>query len=431
MENIKNNRIAASLKPTTENVNREFITGTMKDLLFSNKVTNFNFIFQQKEGIDYIENILKEYSRKNKFFRKDAIEIIERLRLGNEVDNDLPSLIIKDYIRFFEAIRQFYETHIKLFYKRIGPEAGFPVYEMKNCFEQIWLRATPDDFNNPEDFLEKFVQIINDDTFQKYDEDKVIGKSKILGDNYICVKNAVARTWDETPREFIPTIYDKDDFFSDRKLRYKKQFNLPSIRYGIYNKNGKKTCLIGSVQTKPNYFESEKNNVQKIFDRKRFKVNKDIEDTNQVEPSHLISLSIFIDILNKEGITDIVIPSIYVLDYQYHEKRNILIKQEFEEYWNEYRISSSPERYEKEKKQMEKGLNKEEIISKNKTEGLINTILRLIQHYNKTEIKSYPGDGDSNFHIYIPEIKSIKDINNELLIELYEIVNNLYIDKER
>lgn len=48
---INERHIAESLRSTLENVTREFIIETMKDILFSSDAPNFNFIFMEKEGI--------------------------------------------------------------------------------------------------------------------------------------------------------------------------------------------------------------------------------------------------------------------------------------------------------------------------------------------------------------------------------------------
>ena len=74
-----------------------------------------------------------------------------------------------------EKLILIYDKDIELYFLRTKM-SGFPVFEKENCFEQIWLRATPDDFNNPEAFLKKQVVMINDTTFAKYDNETSLGK---------------------------------------------------------------------------------------------------------------------------------------------------------------------------------------------------------------------------------------------------------------
>ena len=51
--------------------------------------------------------------------------------------------------------------------------------------------------------------MIKDTTFDKYDKETYLGKLDFLDNNIICIKNGIARTWDETSREIEITIYDK------------------------------------------------------------------------------------------------------------------------------------------------------------------------------------------------------------------------------
>lgn len=59
-------RIADSLKPTYENVTREFITRTLSKILFSNDLPNFEFEFRENEALDFIEKILLDFRNKYK-----------------------------------------------------------------------------------------------------------------------------------------------------------------------------------------------------------------------------------------------------------------------------------------------------------------------------------------------------------------------------
>lgn len=466
--------IADSLKPTYENVTREFITGTMKKILFSEEMPNFNFEFKENEAIEFIENVWNSYTSKYDFLKEDESKVINAIKQKNDIDdtiNEKPSLIINDYKNFFELLRQYYEKDIELYFKRTGA-SGFAVYEKDNCFEQIWLRATSNDFNNPESFLKKNVDIINDETFEKYSEETLLGKSKNLNDNIICVKNSIAKPWDETPRKFEIIIYDKE-YYENKELFDRPQYKLPVIRYGIYEKENKKICYIGAIQN-PKVCYSEavlkikngKNNLNKVskdFTRKKYKLNKGIfesesieykryveknktidktidktnnnvnkqisppENISEVEPSHLLALSIFVSFLHKEGITDIEVPNGYVLDYEYHQKRNIIMKKQFEEEWSEYKRKEWPEEYIINKKLVDNELNKEDLIIKNKTEKFRRTFMRLMYHYPKSKINNDNDNekSDKTLHINIPVVKSLEDIKGDMLEETYSSVNDL------
>ena len=429
MYSNNNRTIAESLKPTFENVTREFITETLYKILFSEEIPNFRFDFKENEAIEFIEKILKEYTEKYDYYKEESLKIIETIK-KKTTDNEVqPVMTVNNYKEFFELLRQFYEKTIELFFLRTQM-SGFQVREKNNCFEQIWLRATPEDFNNPENFLRKQVKMINDRTFEKYDEETYIGKIPFFDDNILCVKNGIARTWDENSRQFEIRIYDKK-YFSNTELFVRPHYTLPVVRYGIYEKNGKKVCYIGSIQNKDDDYEENK--LREKINKRRTKVNKGVkeEDTILVEPKNLLSLSIFINFLNKEGITEIEVPEMYVLDYEFHQKENEQLVNNFNKEWTEKEKNEWPKIYEKDLHRFKKMYKKEDLISEIKTERLMLTLRRLLCHYNKAKITSYPEEGDCLLHMNIPTIRSEDEINGEVLKELYKLVDNKYVDIER
>ena len=421
--------IADSLTPTFENVAREFITDTLEKILFSQKLPNFKFEFREEEAINFIEKVLKDYSEKYSFYKDEAKKILQETKEKSNGNTLQPVMIVNDYKEFFELLRQFYERDIDLYFLRTKM-SGFPVYEKDNCFEQIWLRATPDDFNNPERFLKKQVDMIKDRTFDKYDKETYLGKLDFLDNNIICIKNGIARTWDENSREIEITIYD-EKYYNNTELFDRPHYTLPVIRYGIYEKDGKKICYIGSIQNKSDdYKESD---LKKKVNRKKYKVNAGVpeEDTFQVEPKNILALSIFINLLNKEGITEIECPGMYVLDHEYHEKRNKEILEDFERDCPKDKRDKYPETYKISSYYFERNYKKEDMISQIKTERLFLTFIRLLYHYPNGNIKSYPGEVDNFLHFNIPIVKNENEINGDILRKLYRMVEEKYSENER
>jgi len=423
---VEKRTIADSLKPTFENVTREFITETMYKILFSEEIPNFRFDFREEEAIKFIEKTLQECSEKYQSLSERSKKVAEFIKKKNDNNETIPTMIINNYKEFFELLRKFYEKTIELYFERTGV-TGFSVYEKRNCFENIWLRATPDDFNDPENFLRKQVQMINDNTFEKYEEETYIGKLDKLDNHIICVENGIARTWDETSREFRIIIYDKNHYNS--KWYNRPHYMLPVIRYGIYEKDGKKVCYIGSIQNKNMKADGDENIKQKIGIVRSELSEGELKKENykeKIEPTKTLALSIFIDFLNKEGITEIEAPSMYVLDYEYHKKRNIILKEKFDREWDENGKESSPQMYKTALESFLMTYQKEDIISEIKTERMINNLKRMLYHYPKGEIKSYPGELDNFIHLSIPKISSKEDINGEILKDIYCLVDEKY-----
>ena len=325
---LPNNRtIADDWLPTFENVSREFVLDSLEKLLSSDELPNFKFDFREKEAIEFIENIMKEYANSFKDDKyKEEIQarhekLLKKIKQKTNENDETPVMIINDYKNFFEYLRQSYERHIELYFQRRKDSTGFNRWEKNNLFEQIWLRATPQDFNNPEEFLKKQAEMIKDTTFEKYDKETYLGKLECLNNHVVCIKNGIARTWDENFRQMEIIIYDKEHY-NNKELYIRPHYTLPVIRYGIYEKDNKKICTIGSIQDKNS--SAQKSHLRKKIDREKYKINKDIqeEDIYKVEPKNIIALSIFINLLHIEGITDIEVPSMYVLDHEYHRKGN-------------------------------------------------------------------------------------------------------------
>lgn len=437
---LPNNRtIADSWLPTFENVSREFVIDNLKNILSSDEIPNFKFDFREKEAIEFIENIMKQYvdSFKDSEYREEIQakyeKLLQKIKQKTNENSEQPVIVVKDYKKFFEYLRQAYERHIELYFQRRKDSTGFNRWEKNNFFELIWLRATPQDFNNPEEFLKKQAEMMKDTTFEKYDEETYLGQLECLNNHIITIKNGIARTWDENFRQMEITIYDKEHY-NNKELWNRPHYTLPVIRYGIYEKDGKKICSIGSIQNKTD--SSDEENLKKKIDRQKYKVNKGIpqEDTEKVEPKNVIALSIFINLLHREGITNIEIPSMYVLDHEYHRKRNKYLLKEFKEWkkdmWGKEKREKYPEDYQKAYENFMKMFRKQDLISEIKTQRQLLTARRMLNHYPKANITAYPEEIDNYMHMQIPVVEDENQIKGDLLKEFYNLVQALDLEKQ-
>jgi len=416
--------ISEKLKPTYKNVTKEFIEYTLYSLLCDKTKTNFRIRFEEPEAMKYITEVLQESAKGGVYWERKAQEILKGLSKSEDFGDVTPVMVIRDYKSFFERLTELCEQNVNQHFKRTK-NSSFPWYERTNCLEEIWLRMAPEDFNDPEKFLRLQVQMAKDRTFNKYDEETCLGQSKMLGNNYICIQNKVARTWDEASQEMEITIYDSEHFHDENK-RYRPQYKLPVVRYGIYEKDGERVCRIFSIQTGDT--EHPKDSVRKKVDRARYKVNDGVseEGREKVEPKNLIALSIFVNLLNMEGITNIEAQGAYVLDYEFHDKRNRRLIKDFNERWTEEKKQKQPDMYLREKTYLDKSYGKEELISEIKTARFVKTFDRLLEHYPVGRVDSYPTEVDSNYHITIPKIRNKSEINSELLQEMYGLVARQY-----
>lgn len=431
--------VPEKLQPTFDNVSKYFIFTIMEKIALEEDYdyANFLFNFTQEEAIEFIKSQYEEYLSENNYdlIRNNMLKRLDNLikSINNARNNksDLPVMEINDYKRFFENLRRCHENNIKLYFKRRPIATRFSEYEMGNLFKQIWLRCTPDDFKHPEEFLEKSAQMLEDKTFEEYDEEYKIGPVKSFNNNILCVKNDIARTWDESSREIQFTVYDKNEFGDEKCAQYK----FPAIRYGIYTKNGEKICLIGSIQNKTKRtmtniqqnksFDEKEISFLKKIEKVKYKANKDVpkEDTEEIEPKNIIALGMFVDLLSKKGITKIQIPGMYVLDYSYHENRDKEIQNIIKRKWPLYAQKEEPDAYKRDLEEYTKLLGKQDLISKTKTENFVRHFIRLLHHYPKGRIINYPGDVSYTMEIEIPKIKNKDELNGDLFKDLYNSLN--------
>ena len=121
---------------------------------------------------------------------------------------------------------------------------------------------------------------------------------------------------------------------------------------------------------------------------------------------------------------------IYVLDYEYHKKRCKKLLEDFKKEWTQDRKKRFPLRYKEEQDYLKHNYNKQDLISKIKTERMIKNFERILEHYPNGKIVSYPGELDSFLHLNIPVIKSKDDINGQILKDIYQLLEEKNIEQE-
>ena len=341
-----------------------FINRTISDLNSEREVPKINIVFKE-EAFDLFYYVM------NNPFQNDE-ELIPNLNekdiqtLKKQNDINCPTIYVKDHMKFFHYLTEIVNNQTKLYtrYKDYRDARALSIKLMKI----IWLRMGVSDFNNVEEFLKKQLEFIKNDIFNNYRNELTI--ENFQGYN-ITAQAKINKLYDETPLGMFFKIYDKDN---------KSYHSLPHIFYGIEND----TCYIYAVQNDRNRIKIPK------IERLLYKLNKGIENPN-VHPSMVLSIMLFINILKENGITKIKIPTLQVLSYKYHEILSNNEKTEFHKKWDELTLNSLKyfseseqedilNDYEIEKSWYDKIVDKEDVISKLKTENLINLIYRIVEN---------------------------------------------------
>lgn len=273
----------------------------------------------------------------------------------------------------------------------------------------MWSNATYEDFANPcvfiarrRDFYKN--KLLDSKTFE------YASNVEILEDSKIIVHDEMQDIRQETPYLFSVTIEKDSDFYT-----------LPHISYGIYNDE----CYIYAIQ---NDKKDELTSFEKKIKRKLYKVNSGVLDTetdeykgyvegtddyhpeniSEVSPAAILSMIIFLDTLNKQGIEKIKVVSLLPVRYN---SKELAFSKKYEFKLKHGNLSDT------ELKKLLLEYKRESLrIQQNLTEKMIRNFRRIEFHFDNCSITSYPMEFDEYLHMNVREFKySNNDFINEVL----------------
>lgn len=312
------------------------------------------------KDIDILEYFFKEVKEKGKYEIKidnNSAYIIPR----EEEKYYKPVIIIPD-TDYFRILIMEYINSINDFNKRNNSE--LEAHQGLSYVMNIMLfNLTPSDAEDLNKFLETRISFLKDNKLSEYEKPKKVFEYE---DATFYAQREVEDFGLETP--YIMTFSMEEE---------NNSFQMPIIRYG-FAEDG--TCYIYAVQigrkrtcdtTNPNY--------KKIVN----KVNQGVKENRDISPSFVLILAMFIKILSENGIKKIVIP-----DYL------------FSRYKKYYHANTT---------------NKSDEILSRMFHSIIGLVDRMNTQIEGVDIKSYPLDADSYYHIELKELKS----NNKILQKLF------------
>ena len=241
-----------SKKITVQDSIEAFIDYALPVIMKEEDVPKCNFIFT-KEGLYWL------YDMKNSGNLPVNTKNLEMLK--NQNDPNCPNIYIKDHILFFSYLAQI-TTKQLLLYEKYG-ERRIPYGHLKHLIRRIWLRMGTNDLNNVENFLNRQLEFVQDETFDDYRFETEIAN---FYNHKVTAMSGANCSWDESTRSMKFKIYDNDKYHS-----------LPHIFYDIFDK----TCYIYAVQN-----DADRKKVQKV-ERLLYKLNKGIENPT----SHLLVIT--------------------------------------------------------------------------------------------------------------------------------------------
>lgn len=357
-----------------------FLNDTVPEIASEDEVPKFNIIFEE-EAYDYFHYVMKNpYTEKGWIIPNIKEENIKKLQSLNGNDS-CPTMVVRNYQMFFYYLMEIINQQLKL-YAMYGERRS--ARNHCQCYlKRVWLRMGPEDFIDVEKFLERELKFIQNNNFDYLSVGKKI--TEFYGnDVYLCSR--LGTTFDESTRQMAFWIQTKEN---------KKQ-DLPYIHYGVTEENGKKVCYIFGVQN--NFFRQKVSRIERLF----YKLNREVEEEN-VHPSRVLVLQIFLGLLHKNNITHIKVPLLQVLNYRYHEIYGQNIKDKYKK-WDKGRIERFQylrgfllkreiQEYENDQIDHIRFVDKQDMISKLKTENLINLFMEVLRQNPELELLN---DFDNN-----------------------------------
>jgi len=374
---------------------------------------NLKFVFNL-EDINLFENLIKNKVKRNVLeiddrhsyylYNQDIENVLFTLRKNlseylNNKDESTHYIYVDDTVKFADLLNRLSKS-LNGEYDENGYEFNFSI------LGAIWLRMSASEFDDIYKFLEH--QIL-------FNENKHLTVPKILSEDYnkktyvrdlknykICYKVKAAGTWYETNKKI--SIFIEND--TERSLL------LPEVYFQIIDNGSKKTCYIYAIQTS----KDERLNENKIIEESLIDIKRQLRN-KYVNYKFVLALKFFIEILRKNDIYDIKVPLLQLFSYDYHISMSEEYKRRMNYLENEVRegrLTYDSSNYEYIKKIFDKVADKQDIISKNKTERLIGTFMVLEEKFDIINILSEPFIEDENLIVKVlesPINKSFKKKN--------------------
>ena len=382
-----------------ENIRKLFLTKTIPDLVSEEfDMPYIKFIFD-KETLKHLKDYLDKDDTEEYYKGLKSIEYL--FDLYNEEEKDELSIQVHDSDKFFNLL----EELIKEYSKREYSSLVHPY----NFIRSIWLRMGVNDINNVEEFLERQLRFLKNDSllYQTNSVYKLDEKEELvynIGNN---------EDWFETNNRITFGIYRTgEDIFDTRR------YDFPSIHYGFSKENNIPTCFIYGIQSLSTFLKD------KTIKEKIQPIKKELRNKN-VSPEFIISLSLFLDFLYDHNVKDIEIPTLQVFNYIYHEHISNKTKKKYDSYseeekqeleknYEEGKYDDKELEYMHTKKMISRFADKEDIISYNKTERLIQTVQELININPEIELVSEPMINGENLVLHVNgKTNILKDYNKK------------------
>lgn len=347
-------------------------------------ISFIKFVFE-KDDIQFIKEKIDMSNDKYRYTIK-ALEknVFEYENRDSDMNADDIFIKVDDSYRFFKLLYRIYNS----------VNVDNNLTPNKALIKSIWLRMNVHDIDNVNGFLEKQLNFLYGDrlfggkhrNFETYGDYKLVYDDCFNGDSF------------ETNNHIKMSLVNKD--YEGAIKNAEEKYDFPVVHYAIDYENGMPVCYIYGIQA---LYVSEARKDEKIKEYlKQFK--KPLRN-GSVSSEFILALKLFTDIIQTYGVTDIRVPLLQVFNYPYHEFLSTSCNSVFDTYTENQKKdydkiideTLKPEslnafilEYLFTKESYNRFYNKQDIISKNKTERLIDTFILMQEKYGNIEIINEP-----------------------------------------
>lgn len=337
-------------------------------------------------------------------------------------DRNISTLVIKDENKFFTLLKEYITMEMFLDRKYYTIVGDFMKNKVKAIMAYLFVNANTEEFLNPEKLIRRKINFLKDDVFEFLCNEELIDMSKFVEDSFVKLKRVTQNLVMETPYK-ISVSFTKWD---NGKIL---EVPLADISYGISDENGDKVCYVYAIMNSKynNKMKSDENNYSKKVNRFLYKLDDGVmeqesdeykayrngesdyypENISDVTNGFVFALTVFISLLQKEGISKIrVVP---YLPVRYLSREVLANNLKDEDRAKEFR-------------------ERNKRIQTNATEKFMRTFRRVAYHMGESiELVGIPY-GYDEFMTYQLYDKKEK-LNNEILEEISNGV--LSMEKEK
>lgn len=142
-----------------------FLVRTIYDIADESETPKINFLFQE-DAYNYLRYVKENPYRIEGWIIPDIKEQdIQKLRELRE-DDSCPTIIVKDFQKFFQYLTEITNEQVRLYkrYREIFSARPLCIRLMR----RIWLRMTPTDFLDVENFLKQQLEFLKNEELDDY-----------------------------------------------------------------------------------------------------------------------------------------------------------------------------------------------------------------------------------------------------------------------